>query len=85
MKKEQHQRKIRLTNRIIDTYFDIDTENCSPDAFYRFMEWMENGDYEAEKNAALFRKIRDIKNQVQQLFSAKTPPAKDRLWKTMHT
>ena len=76
---EQHQRKIRLINRIIDMYFDIDSENHSPDAVCRFMEWMENGDYEAEKNAALFRKfneICDIENQVQQLFSEspKTTP-----------
>ena len=84
MKTEQHRRKVRLINKIIDTYFDIDTENRSPDAVCRFMEWMENGDYEAEKNAALFRKfseICDIENQVQQLFSdsPKTTPAKGRL------
>ena len=84
MKTEQHQRKVRLINRIIDMYFDIASENRNTDIAYHFMEWMENGDYEAEKNAALFRKfneICDIENQVQQLFSdsPKTTPAKGRL------
>ena len=72
MNEELHNKKVRLINKIIDTYFDIDTENRSSDAVCRFMEWMENGDYEAEKNAALYRKfneICDIENQVQQLFS----------------
>jgi len=72
MNEELHSKKVRLINKIIDTYFDIDTENRSSDAVCRFMEWMENGDYEAEKNAALYRKfeeICDIENQVQQLFS----------------
>ena len=79
-----HQRKIRLINKIVDTYFDIDSENRSPDTAFRFMEWMENGDYEAEKNAALFRKFSEIcdrEEQIEQLFceSPKTTPAKGRL------
>ena len=67
MEDKQHQRKVRLINRIIDTYFDIDPENRSPDMVYRFMEWMENGDYESEKNAALFRKFNEICDREEQV------------------
>ena len=85
MKTEQHQRKVRLINKVVDTYFDIDPDNHSTETTCRFFEWMENGDYETEKNAALFRKfseICDIENQVQQLFSdsPKTIPLKGRLF-----
>ena len=51
MNKGQHDRKIRLINRMIEKYFNIDSENRSPNTVYRFMEWLENGDCGAESSA----------------------------------
>ena len=57
---EQHEKKIRLINRLIDLYFAIAPEDRSPEAGQRFLEWLFNGDYEKEKTAALWRKFNEI-------------------------
>ena len=84
MKNGQHQRKIRLINRIIDTYFDLDSDGGNPATVCSFMEWLENGDYETAKNAALLRKFSEIchiEEQIEQLFNdlPKPTPAKRKL------
>ena len=60
MNKEQHKVKVIAINRTIDRYFALESESKSPDLVIRFMEWMDNGEFEEEKNAALFRKFEEI-------------------------
>ena len=58
MNEEQYRAKVISINRVIDAYFAL--ESKSVDLATRFMDWMENGEFEAEKNAALFRKFEEI-------------------------
>ena len=58
MNKEQHKVKIKVINRTVDAYFAL--ESKSADLAVRFMDWMDNGEFAEEKNAALFRKFEEI-------------------------
>ena len=60
MNKKQYERKVRLINRLVDTYFRIAPENKSFEMVCRFTEWLDNGEFEEEKDAALFRKFNEI-------------------------
>ena len=60
MKTEQHQRKIRLINKVVDLYFDTDTENRGSEMTCRFADWLSDSDFEEEKDVALYRKFEEI-------------------------
>ena len=55
-----HETKIRLINKVIDIYFEIDIENRTPEMTSKFLTWLHNGEYEKEKTAALKRKFYKI-------------------------
>ena len=52
--------KIRLINKVIDIYFEIDVENRTPEMSSKFLTWLHNGEYEKEKTVALKRKFDEI-------------------------
>ena len=58
MKTEQHQQKVHLINKVVDMYFD--TENRSSEMTSRFADWLDDSDFEEEKDAALYRKFSEI-------------------------
>ena len=60
MNEELRNRKVRLINRLVDLYFDTDTESRSNETASRFADWLGNSDFEAEKDAALYRKFEEI-------------------------
>ena len=60
MDKVVYDRKIQLINRMIDLYFEIDAADQSFETIYYFIEWLSNGDFEKEKDAALQRKFDEI-------------------------
>ena len=55
-----HETKIRLINKVIDIYFEIDVENRTPEMSSKFLIWLHNGEHEEEKTAALRRKFNEI-------------------------
>ena len=55
-----HETKIRLINKVIDIYFEIDIENRTPEMTSKFLTWLHNGEYEKEKTTALRRKFDEI-------------------------
>jgi len=57
MDKKQDERKARAINRLMDAYFGSDPERRRPDAALRFLEWLHDGDCQAAKHAALYRKF----------------------------
>ena len=60
MNKEQHQRKIRLINKVVDLYFDTASENRISETTARFADWLIDSDFEEEKDVALYRKFKEI-------------------------
>ena len=60
MNKELHSKKVRLINRLVDLYFDTAPENRNQETASRFADWLIDSDFEAEKDAALYRKFEEI-------------------------
>jgi len=60
MEKNMHEAKIRLINKVIDIYFEIDVENRTSEMSAKFRTWLRNGEYEEEKTATLKRKFEEI-------------------------
>ena len=57
VEQKQDERKGRFIDRIVDIYCGSDLERRRPDAALRFLEWLHDGDDQAAKHAALYRKF----------------------------
>ena len=55
-----HETKIRLINKVIDIYFEIDIENRTPEMTSKFLTWLHNGEDEEAKTTALKLKFDEI-------------------------
>ena len=76
MNEEQYKVKVIIINRVVDAYFA--SKSKSMDLAMRFMDWMDNGELEEEKNAALYRKFEEICDKEFNRSGDKSTPGRDR-------